>query len=101
MDTIVNVMLEHKLYVCLGLLVLLGLLALTSATLRGQLKKGIILLLIVAGLGGGYYFFTGKSPSDIPGVIDKFFNNPTTEKEPSHRYYKDPEERYGDQMKKL
>lgn len=98
MDKVVNLIVEYQLYLGMGIFVLLVLLALTSATLRGQLKKGLILLLIVAGLGWGYYFFTGKKPSHILGDINRYFNNSTIEKEPSHRYYKPPEERYGDQI---
>ncbi len=98
MDRVVNLIVEYQLYLGMGLLVLLVLLALTSTTLRGQLKKGLILLLIVAGIGGGYYILTGKPPSHILSDINRYFNNPTTEKEPSHRYYKSPEERYGDHI---
>ncbi len=99
MGEIVDLILEYKLYIGLGLLVLVTLLALCSETLRGQLKKGIILLVVVAGLGFAYSLITGKSVADIPRAINSFFNNPTTEIEPSHRYYKDPEERFGDQLK--
>ncbi len=98
MDTIVDLLLEYKLHIGLGLLVLGALLALCSETLRGQLKKGIILLVVIAGLGLTYSFITGKSPADIPHAINSFFNDPKTETEPSHRYYKDPEERFKDQL---
>lgn len=101
MGTIVNVMQEYQMYIILGLFVFLCLLASTSRTLRGQLKKGLILLLVVAGLWGGYYLLTGKTPSDILVDINRFFNNPTSDLEPSHRYYKKPEERYGDEIEKL
>ncbi|MBU0943041.1 MAG: hypothetical protein KJ804_13815 [Proteobacteria bacterium] len=99
MDTVVALILEQKFYVGLALLVFLALLALTCKTLRAQLKKGLIFLLLVIGLGGAYYFFTGKSPSAILSDINSFFNEPAVKKEPSHRYYKDPVERYGDQIK--
>lgn len=100
-DGLIDVVLEYRLYVVLGLLVFLGFLTLTSKTLRGQLKKGIILLLIVAGLGGGYYVITGKSPINILTDINNFLNNSTTKQEKSHKYYKQPKERYGDQIEKL
>lgn len=101
METIINAVVEYRVYIGIGLFVLLAILTLTSSTLRGQLKKGIILLLIILGLGGGYYFITGNSPSDILADINRFFNSSPTNQEPSHKYYKQPKERYGDQIEKL
>ena len=98
MAVIVDLLLEYRLYVILGLFLLLGLLALTSETLRSQLRKGFVLLLMAAGLAGGYYLFTGKSPLSLLGEINRFFNDPKIEKEPSHQYYKPLQKRYGDQL---
>lgn len=68
--------------------------------MQRQSKKGILFLLVVAAMGVGYYFYTGKSPATIPGDINTFFNGPQgSPEEASHKYYQDPEKRYGDQVK--
>ena len=94
MDSVLYLLFEYKMYIVAGVFILFCLLCLLSDTLRGQLKKGVIFLLIVVGIGVCYYFFTGKSLSDIPADVNKFFNTRITEKEPSHKYYRDPA-RYG------
>lgn len=94
METVIDLLFEYKMYVGLGIVVLIGLFCLFSKTLRGQLKNGAILLLILAAIGGGYYLVTGKSPSHIPGSINSFFNKQSTKVEPSHRYYQDRREHY-------
>lgn len=94
MDTVIGLTLAYKTYVGFGLLILLGLVCLTSEKFRNLLKKGIIFLLVAAALGFCYYLFTGKSPSDIPADINTFFNKRQTELEPSHRYYQDRKEHY-------
>lgn len=64
------------------------------------MKKGLTYLLILAGLGVGYYFLTGKSPTSIPADINYFFNGPQAPaEEATHRYYSDPDKRFGDQLK--
>ncbi len=98
MQSMVNFLFANWMYVGLAILLLLIMLCLISGSLRGQLKKGGILLLIFAGLGVGYYFVTGKSPSGIPGEINRYFSDPQLQEEESHRYYKDPSKRYGDQL---
>ena len=95
MDSVLYLLYEYKMYVVIGVFVLFGLLCLLSDTLRGQLKKGVIALLIIVAVGVCYYFFTGKALSDIPADVNKFFNKRITEREPSHKYYRDPKERYG------
>ena len=94
MDSVLYLFFEYKVYILIGVFILFVLLCLFSDTLRGQLKKGVILLVVAAGVGGCYYFFTGKSLSDIPADVNKFLNTRITEKEPSHKYYRDPA-RYG------
>ncbi len=92
MSSIVNLLLENKATVGLVILVLLVLLCLISDSLRGKLKKGVVPLLIVLGISLGYYVITGKSPSSIPGDINRFFSDPQIQDEPTHKYYRDPEE---------
>ncbi len=94
MSTQIDFIIEYKTYVGFSLLILLGLLCLTSEKFRHLLKKVTVLFLIVAGLGFCYYILTGKSPSDIPSNITAFFNKRPTELEPSHRYYRDQKEHY-------
>jgi len=94
MDTVIGLVLEYRAYIGFGLLILLGLVCLTSEKFRSLLKKGIIFLLIAAALGFCYYLFTGQSPSDIPSDVNRFFNKRPTELEPSHRYYRDQKEHY-------
>ncbi|MCF8055076.1 MAG: hypothetical protein K9K37_00360 [Desulfocapsa sp.] len=95
-----NLLHDNLTYVGLmGVVVLLLLLALISQSVRDQFRKGVIPILILTGLGLGYYLITGKSPSQIPGDINRFFSDPHISEEASHRYYKDPEERYGEQIK--
>jgi hypothetical protein len=94
MNTIIDLVFEYKEYIGLGLLVLVVLVCVVSEKVRSQLKKGAIVLLVVSGLGLCYYFFTGKSPSDIPADINRFFNRRPAEVEPSHRYYQDRKEHY-------
>jgi hypothetical protein len=94
-----NVISEHLGQLGLVLLLLFVLLYLTSESLRTQVKKGLTLLLIGLGAGLGYYLITGESPTKIPGNINEYFSDPQLSEESSHRYYKDPVERYGDQLK--
>jgi len=75
-----------------------ALLLFKSATMRTQIKRGLIFLLIIAGILVGYFFLTGKSPAEIPARIDQFFNTPRAPEDGTHRYYNDPEERYKDQL---
>jgi len=49
-----------------------ALLLFKSATMRTQIKRGLIFLLIIAGILVGYFFLTGKSPAEIPARIDQF-----------------------------
>ena len=101
MGTIVNLLLENKGTVALAILALLILLCLISDSLRGQLKKGVVPALVVVGLGLGYYVITGKSISNIPGDINRFFSDPHIQDEPTHKYYRDPveDERIKHQLK--
>lgn len=70
-----------------------------SENMRGQMKKGMVFLLILAGIGLGYFLLTGKSPSHIPAAVDYYLNGPQAPPEKdSHRYYRDPEKRYGKQL---
>lgn len=65
----------------------------------GQLKRGMLYLLILSGVGFGYYYLTGSSPTEIPSAINTFFNGPQAAPEKNtHRYYKDPEDRYGKKL---
>ena len=64
-----------------------------------QLQKGMVYLLILSGLGFGYYYLTGKSPATIPSDINYFFNGPqATPEKHTKRYYKEPEDRYGEKI---
>jgi len=50
-------------------------------------------------VGFGYYYLTGSSPTEIPSAINTFFNGPQAAPEKNtHRYYKDPEDRYGKKL---
>ncbi len=98
MDGLVNLILEHRLYFGLTLIVIIGILFVTSESLRKQLKKGLVGLLLIAAIGLAYYLITGKDPATIPADINSFFNNPSTEAERDHTYYKDPVKRYGDEL---
>lgn len=96
-----NVLPENTIFAVLAIFAGLVLLfILRSENIRGQIKKGVIFLLVVTGLGVGYYFLTGKSPATIPADINYFLNGPqAAPEEESHKYYRDPEKRYGDQLK--
>ena len=71
-----------------------------SSSMRANVKKGSVYLLILASISAGYYFFTGKSPADIPADINNFFNTPREPEELTHKYYVEPEKRYGDNLVK-
>lgn len=98
MVNIFDLILEYKVSIALSIAVILFLLVSRSEMLQGQLKKIVTFLLVLAGLGVGYYLFTGDSPSHIPGNIKRFFGDPQLQDEATHRYYKDPDERYGEQL---
>ncbi len=85
---------------CVGLsiLIILVLLCLLSKQIRTQLKPFLVPLLIISGLCIGYYAITGKSPTRIPGEINSFFSDSQAKDEPSHKYYQDPEKRYGKEV---
>lgn len=87
---------EYKIFLLIGLLVLCVLVCM-SANLRGNVKKMVIALFVVVALGMGYSLVTGKSALDIPQDINSFFNTPSTQVEPSHRYYQDIDKRFEDQ----
>jgi hypothetical protein len=91
--------LHYKVYIGIAIVVLLVFLYMRSGMLQGQLKKVVKILLIGIVLGIGYYFLTGKSPLTIPEDINSFFSDPHIKDEPSHKYYRDPEETFGDQLK--
>ncbi len=82
-------------YIGISILALLTLLCLLSKPIRNQFKPFLLPLLLFSGLCIGYYAITGKSPSQIPGDINKFFSDSQVKDEPSHKYYQDPEKRYG------
>lgn len=98
METILGLFSEYRVYIIVGLLVVVAILCLSSASLRGQLKKGAMILGIVVVLGGAYYLITGNSPLDLPGDIIGYFDEAHTQQEADHLYYKDPDKRYKDQL---
>ncbi|MCK5070206.1 MAG: hypothetical protein KAR01_06675 [Desulfocapsa sp.] len=100
MDKILNVLPDGVALVVLAVCVVLLLIGVfLSSTMRSQVTKGSIYLLIIAGVLAGYYFFTGNSPADIPTSVDTFFNAPREPEKGTHKYYTDPEKRYGDSIK--
>ncbi len=100
MQNISDLLLENR--VVTGLLAvafLLILFLLLSASFREQLKKMMSPFLMFLVIGLIYYLLTGNSPFQIPSDINDYFNDPHLSEETSHRYYKDADERYGDQLK--
>jgi len=85
-------------YIALSLLTVFILLCLLSKSLREQFKFLLLPALIISGICLGYYAITGQSPAQIPGDINAYFAQPQTHKEPSHKYYTDPEKHYGEQV---
>ena len=95
MRSIVNLLLENWMYVGLALVALFAVLCLISESLRDQSRKMVTLLLILIGIGLGYYVITGKTPSKIPGDINRYFGDSQVEEEVIHNYYRDPTRRSG------
>ncbi|MEN8199034.1 MAG: hypothetical protein ABFR63_03065 [Thermodesulfobacteriota bacterium] len=98
MDGVVDLILDYGVAVGLAVLVILAVLVLKSDTLRGQTKKGVIYLLILLGVGVAYNLLTGRSLTQIPGDIARFFGDSHVKDEPTHKYYRMPEENYGKQI---
>lgn len=86
-------------YIGLSIAAVLILLCLLSKSIRDQFKFLLVPLLILSGVCLAYYAITGKSPAQIPKTISSYFNEPQLQDEPSHKYYQDPDKRYGDQVK--
>ena len=86
-------------YIGLAVATALILLCLLSKSIRDQFKFLLVPLLILSGACLTYYAITGKPPTQIPETISSYFNEPQLQDEPSHKYYQDPEKRYGDQVK--
>ncbi len=86
-------------YIGLALATALILLCLLSQSIRDQFKFLLVPLLILSGVSLAYYAITGKSPTHIPGDLNSYFSEPQLQDEGSHKYYQDPDKRYGDQVK--
>lgn len=100
MDPIVNVTPNGLAWTFLGICGCIALfLMFRSASMRTQLKRGAIFLLFIAAISAGYFFLTGKSPTEIPAEINRFFNTPRAPEKTKHTYYRDPEERSGGQLR--
>ncbi len=97
MNTFASFIDEYKIFLLIGLLILCVFVFL-SASLRDNVKKMVIALFVVVALGMGYSLVTGKSALDIPQDINAFFNTPSTQVEPSHTYYRDPEKQLKDPL---
>lgn len=100
MDKILNVLPDGGALVVLAVCVVFLLIGIfLSSTMRSQIAKGSIYLLIITAVLCGYYFFSGKSPADIPANVDAFFNTAREPEKVTHKYYSDPDKRYGDSLK--
>ena len=99
MNDIFALLLQYKMYIGIGIVVIVVFLSLRSDVLQGQIRKVVKVLLGALAIGLGYYFLTGNSPLTIPGDINSYFSDPQLQDEPSHIYYRDPEKEYGDQIK--
>ncbi len=83
----------------LSIITALALLCLLSKSVRNQLKFLVVPLLTLSVASLAYYAITGKPPTQIPGDINSYFSKSQLQDEPSHKYYQDPDKRYGDQVK--
>lgn len=71
--------------------IILILILLISSSARAQFKKAIFFLITIAILATGYYFVTSRSITEIPHLVNAFFNGPQVPETVSHKYYQDPE----------
>ncbi len=92
MNAISSFIVEYKIFFIVGGVALCAFFFL-SASLRGNVKKGIIAVIVIVAVGMGYFLITGRSALDIPKDLNAFFSKSPTTLESSHTYYRDPEER--------
>ena len=100
MGAISDILLENRTIVgLLAVAFLLLMFLLISASFRERLKKMMPTVIGILLIGLLYYLITGNSPFQIPSDIIEFFDDPHLSEEASHKYYKDAEERYGEQIR--
>ncbi len=96
---IFSLLLQYKIHIGVVIVVVFTFLCLRSDMLQGQVKKMVKVLLGIVVLGLGYYLLTGISPLEIPGRINSYFSDAQLQDEATHKYHRDPEKMYGDQIK--
>lgn len=92
--TLIDFLNQYRLPLAIGACVVLTL-CYRKVRYDRTIKTVLMILIVFFAAESVYTLATGKSILSVAGLVDQKLSEEPTTLEPSHRYYRDPKERYG------